>query len=298
MKKTLKCYLLLLTILLILYPLENSILNKFRFIKNYANKVKVNFWEIVYKKNECSISNIQDVPKRSTIIIGHAYGSHTYSNIRDKNGKEFIAPSVKFFLDSNINNIDNIIFTGDVFQKPNKEKWINLLKEYSEKANILISPGNHDIGDKINHKYRNNYSKIIKDVDSYPYIFKTIKMNMILDNSVDRKNLINDKILNLYNNNSEKKSILLRHHVAIRELSFLSNDKSIYKSIPTARDIDKKINNITVISVDGGAFSHLPRINCYKFGTNKYIVNGIGEMKGDTILIINGNMIFRKIIVN
>ena len=42
---------------------------------------------------------------------------------------------------------------------------------------------------------------------------------------------------------------------------------------------------------DGGAFANLPRITCHKYKQHRFVINGIGEISGDTILILHeGNL--------
>ena len=52
--------------------------------------------------------------------------------------------------------------------------------------------------------------------------------------------------------------------------------------------------NINFIYGDGGAFVYQPRITCLKIGNINHIVNGIGDLPGDTVLIITENNIYRK----
>ena len=73
------------------------------------------------------------------MIIGHAYGQPSKAKI-----DSFIAPNVERFLFKNISNIQNIIFTGDIFAVPSSSKWERLFEQF-DSAKIYISPGNHDL---------------------------------------------------------------------------------------------------------------------------------------------------------
>ena len=41
------------------------------------------------------------------------------------------------FLSENINKIDKIIFSGDIFEKPSKSKWQKLYEQFGEKKRIF-----------------------------------------------------------------------------------------------------------------------------------------------------------------
>ena len=52
------------------------------------------------------------------------------------------------------------------------------------------------------------------------------------------------------------------------------------------------MNNVTIISGDGGAFKELPRFSCYNFKNIKFIINGIGDIHDDEIIVINQNKFY------
>ena len=69
----------------------------------------------------------------------------------------------------------------------------------------------------------------------------------------------------------------------------------ISKTLPSVKNLQKKINNLkslTIISGDGGAFSELPRLTCLIYKNIKFIINGIGDVNDDEIIIINENKLF------
>ncbi len=49
-------------------------------------------------------------------------------------------------------------------------------------------------------------------------------------------------------------------------------------------NINKKI---IFLYGDGGAFPNKPRYKCIKLGNSFHLISGIGELKGDTIFVIN-----------
>ena len=94
-------------------------------IKNYIKKFIIlnKIFLINSKYNKCDFKQIETVPQNSIVIIGHAYGSPLSK-------EEFISNKVDIFLKENIKNINTIVFTGDVFKNPTKEKWDTLKKKY------------------------------------------------------------------------------------------------------------------------------------------------------------------------
>lgn len=59
---------------------------------------------------------------------------------------------------------------------------------------------------------------------------------------------------------------------------------------------NKKLNRDIIISGNGGAFKPLPRVFCRTDNKVKHIINGIGGIKGDSILIINNKQMSKYII--
>ena len=60
-------------------------------------------------------------------------------------------------------------------------------------------------------------------------------------------------------------------------------------------DLENKLNkksNITWIIGDSGAFSSLPRLKCLSRDNHRFILNGIGEVIGDRIILISDNKLF------
>ena len=89
---------------------------------------------------KCSIPELTILPNNFSAIIGHAYGTH-------KNAKndDFIADRVLEFLVKNRNYIEKIVFKGDVFSVPSKQRWDLLFDEFGAQDLVLVAPGNHDV---------------------------------------------------------------------------------------------------------------------------------------------------------
>ena len=295
-KKKHKILLSLLSAFLLIYLFlinHKNIYSVFKFIKSNSYST---FGRIKNINNTCSIPLIKKVPDNSVIVIGHAYGSPQISN-EGKISNNFIAPKVTNFLENNEKKINSVIFTGDVFMVPSSKKWIKLKKLYNKKFNILIAPGNHDLGIGRSNNYKKIYSKIIKDLNSYPLTLNFSLFNFVIENSnsninMDEKKLF--KLIDSFKDSSKSKTILFRHHIPIKELTYLSNRRKI-KGLPSFRDLEKKLknHNLIIISGDGGATNYLQRIGCLQFNSIKYIVNGLGGIDGDRIIIIDKMNIYQ-----
>ena len=241
----------------------------------------------------CAIPKIDEIPTGSTVVIGHAYGgSSTQSG--------FLAPKVSLFLEKYHENISEVIFTGDVFGTPSLSKWRMLKQKYNGKFDIYIAPGNHDVG------FGNNPKREIFELS--PFSLKRealpLKINgydLILEDSNLNSWLIGKETQNLTNTYGlDADLVLLRHHVPIVELLEYANSREGAPiDLPTAHELSNFFSNIdslTIISGDSGAFSNLPRLSCNKYGKITFITNGIGEVDGDSILILKEGETFLKVL--
>ena len=119
----------------------------FSLKKNIGINLKkvFNSQNIINQKNICP-KKISNLPENSTLIIGHAYGSHKKSDLRGNIG---ISPKVYDFYLKNRNKITSIIFSGDVLKEPSIKKWKDFYSKFRGDTKIYIAPGNHDIGGKV-----------------------------------------------------------------------------------------------------------------------------------------------------
>jgi len=273
--KNIKYILFLFISLLIIFILRSNIKNLFNELNTRINLL------IISKSNiddNCIPEEINEIPPNSAIIIGHAYGS--------PNGKNSnLSKKFKKFYIENKKNIELIVFSGDVIRDPNPNKWLEFNSIFNSNTKIHISPGNHDLIQIKDKKYFEFSHKGQKEL-YFPYFFKWKNYNFIIDNSNESKTNIKkiNKIINSIN--QKEKIFVIRHHVLPRILKFASNNKKL----------DLWDKNVSFIYGDGGAYDFLPRIVCLKINGVKHIVNGIGDIPGDTILVITNKGIFKKII--
>lgn len=236
---------------------------------------------------ECKIPKIKMPLNNFSVIIGHAYGAprNTFTN-------DYIAKNVLTFLENNKDYIQSLIFTGDVFNVPSTNKWQRLLENF-DSANVLIAPGNHDI-------QRSDSLEVFKSNKSiqqnYPFAIKTNDVDIIIDDSVSSNWLVSDQLRSLLENIEDKNIVIARHNILISDLLKYANSSGGYFSLP---EINKFINyfsanqSFTWIMGDGGAHEHLPRIVCYNYKNHRFIINGIGEQNGDTVIILKNGEIFQ-----
>lgn len=253
------------------------------------------FFNYFFKTNDelsifknCNIDQIKFIPKNSTVVIGHAYGSPLNAN-----KESFIAKKVELFFNQNKENIKRVVFTGDIFWEPSMKKWNKLFNDYNKTFQMHIAPGNHDVDllSKIDIFKMSNFKS-----DNY-YKFNISNNNsFFIENSIINNWELNPELIEYFNNNSNNDYILFRHNIPVQELVQFANSKSlISKNLSKANNLQKKLSNIkslTIISGDSGAFKELPRLTCHIYKNIKFITNGIGELENDKILVINNHEIY------
>ena len=276
------------------------------YSKNYISKIKNNLSNS-YKDSLNKINldscpeEISYVPNKSVVIIGHAYGSHKKSNERGNIG---IAPKVMEFYSKHKKNIDIMIFSGDILKEPSLKKWKNFYEGFDKELKIYIAPGNHDVHGKTfdsalrdvfnmtNHRNQNN--------KKFPFEIKYKDSVFIIVDSNSKENSINKINKLIQEKEIEKYIYVIMHHVLPEGLANEANAPGRHSFIKDLYFIDNikyhKNKKITFIYGDGGAFEKLSRIKCIDLGNSKHIVNGIGEIPGDLILIINNKNIYRMTI--
>tara|TARA_Y100001954_G_scaffold47714_1_gene50077 strand:- start:5419 stop:6294 length:876 start_codon:yes stop_codon:yes gene_type:complete len=243
-------------------------------------------------QNACQVEKINKIPENSYIIIGHAYGSHEGSAQRNHEG---IAPSIKTLIKYNKSRISGIIFTGDVLSVPSEKKWRDL-HQLTQPIPVYIAPGNHDVSiiqDSASRDIFNKRSTAQSLI--YPQSIMIDEALFIIDDSNPRNSsekLGSYIVSEIKKRPSISNAIVVRHHVLPEELRYAQNGESPskYWSANEFSIIRQQLPESTELSFiygDGGAFTRLPRMSCTSISGFKNIVNGIGELKDDRILIYN-----------
>ncbi len=300
--KILTLYTFALTALLTLfgYVNKNYILDSIsKSISLKRLEISRYFIELGGNEDCFDLEKIDSIPISSTILIGHAYGAPFKAKGRFEKGEDFLAPKVIKFLDSaNYKNIEKVIFTGDLFFKPNEYKWQRLFKMFSNKFEIVIAPGNHDVGDVSGNIYRKIFDKNVMNTKLYPYTFNSSGFQVIVVDNTVQSALSNKNLFKLIDNETEQPIILATHHVPILDLLSIGNDKLLDNRLDVISG-NQLLNNfknkkLTIISGDAGAFIDRPRIFCSKVGNISIIINGIGEIGKDHVIVLSQGKIYIK----
>ena len=236
----------------------------------------------------CTYEKIENIPQNSIIVIGHAYGSPLNVTKED-----YLPKKVAKFLNQNKDKIETLILTGDIFWQPSKKKWDKLFLDYNNYFNIHIAPGNHDIDTENKKKiFQNSNFKS----DNF-YKIKDFRNDFyFIENSIISNWHLNPFMINQMKNLPNGSFTIFRHNIAVKELVHLANSTALMSiTLPSVKNLQKKVDelkSLTIISGDGGAFKELPRITCLSFKNIKFIINGIGDIDDDKIIIISENKLF------
>ena len=268
----------------------------FNFKNNLERKLKKSFDSKNANNSEkiCP-KRISKLPKNSTLIIGHAYGSHKKSDLRGNVG---IAPKVYDFYLKNRNKIASIIFSGDVLKEPSIKKWKDFYSQFQGDIKIYIAPGNHDIDGRVFDSALRDIFKIIphKNQSGLNFPFKIIlnESLFIIGDSNSEKNSL-DEIISIIEKEKKFEIIyVVMHHAFPEGLREAANAPGRHNFTKDSFFKDK-FNNQKIIFLygDGGAFPNKPRYKCIKLGKSYHMISGIGELKGDTIFVIQNKKLYR-----
>jgi len=250
--------------------------------KNFKDEVF-----IFFLKN-CDIEQTNLIPSKSTLIVGHAYGSPGGKN-------NFISEKIRKLIIEN--DFKDVIFTGDVLKLPSKDLWQELVDFfYNLDIKFYISPGNHDIGIGDNDLLRIYKNSKIKP-QIFPFTYVTNDFNIIIENTTSNNWGLSSETINLIKKKKyDIPLIVLTHQIIISDLQKFANSKQgMPEKILSSKHFQDY--NFTIISGDSGAFQTQPRISCHKRNKFRYIINGIGDVDGDTVLILyKGKLFSHKII--
>ncbi|MDC1236324.1 metallophosphoesterase, partial [Pelagibacteraceae bacterium] len=209
----------------------------------------------------------------------------------------FFPPKILNFLELNSKNIDKVIFTGDVFQFPSILKWNKLDNTFGLNFEVHIAPGNHDL---LRPDSRDVFLQSKYGLKKYPYSIELMKNVLIIDDSTSSKWNVSSETIREILKNKNKLSIVARHNTPIKELlNYVNSSLGIRTNLMSYNDLKKiipKTNKVVWVIGDSGAFEDLPRITCYKRDNHTFILNGIGEIKNDTIILLNQNNLYSYVL--
>ena len=235
------------------------------------------------KFSTCSLPKSFEVINDSHAFLGHAYGSPRKMKI--SNG---LAKNAMEFITNNKSKLRSITFTGDVFSSPSLDKWKSLRQKTNDNLEIFVAPGNSDI---LRLDSRDIFQISEFGQQKYPFLEYFDGTPVILEDSISNSWEVSNATLDLANNIDSKMVIIARHNMPTSDLLSLANSKSGKSS--NLSSVEKLIQRFDKdkffywVIGDSGAFPHLPRLSCLAFKNHIFIVNGIGEVPGDAVVLFH-----------
>lgn len=231
--------------------------------------------------DNCRLPQVSVIEDKSHVFIGHAYGSPSKSN-----NASFISPNAQTFIKKNSSNLSTLVFTGDVFYIPSIKKWTRLTTELGQSSDIFIAPGNHDIArsDSLDIFEMSRFGG-----QQYPVLTHLSGTPLIIENSVDSSWNVPLSTVKLANSIDSSEIIIARHNVPIEDLLSLANGHtSKPANLDLIQHLTQKLDpnkSYYWIIGDSGAHRRLPRLSCLKYGNHTFILNGLGGVEGDSVII-------------
>ena len=190
------------TLLIIIYLFPDCRHWRCTKIKIEGYKIYQSYLEKSNNIKKCNISNIGKINKNSILIIGHAYGTDNNTFIDED---EFLDRRIINIIKKEKNNINMVIFNGDVFYEPSKKKWSSLINFFDEvDIDLYIAPGNHDIKFYNNEESSKNLFTKFFDLE-YPKILNLKHFDLMIRDSINMGWSPKKKEINLINSILKKK---------------------------------------------------------------------------------------------
>jgi hypothetical protein len=239
----------------------------------------------------CSIPEVDRIPSGAVVIVGHAYGTPGAPDV-------FPQGPLASLLEQNRGNIEHVIFTGDVFAVPSKQRWRKLRYFFDDlDMEFSIAPGNHDV-ERGENPSRDVFMDQIGDSHLRSLIFADAIV--ILEDSTRNDWLLSENLVDAVTRRAaehpSRKLFVARHNIPVEDLLPLANSKA-YKAekFPVASDLAQMFDDldVTIVSGDSGAFPHLPRSSCHSHDNLTFYTNGLGGLEDDEILILHQGEIAR-----
>lgn len=246
------------------------------------------------KFNKCNLPKSFKVESNSHAFIGHAYGSKS-ANIYD-----FLSINTQNFMNQYSHKLKTLIFTGDVFNEPSIKKWELLRKKAGENIDIYIAPGNHDVL----HPAALDIFKMSEfGKQQFPFIKYLDGTPLIIDDSVISNWEVSNSTLEYINKIESSKVIIARHNIPLEDLISLANGRRYKKNSDKLESVEQfvkkfdKDKSFYWVIGDSGASEELPRLSCLTFENHTFLVNGLGQVDGDSLILYHEN-IFSEMVIS
>jgi hypothetical protein len=237
--------------------------------------------EALNKFDGCNLPKTSSLNGNTHAFIGHAYGSPSVATF-----ESFLSPNAENFIRENLSKLNTVIFTGDVFFAPSIEKWNKLRIISGMNLDIFITPGNHDV----KRPDSNDVFKISEfGKKNYPILTNLDNTPLILENSIQSNWIVSNITIDLINNIDTETIIIARHNTPIKDLlSLVNSGQGMSKNLESIEEFSQKFNRNKKyywIIGDSGAFNRLPRLSCLTFKNHTFLLNGLGQIEGDSIIL-------------
>ncbi|MDC1209846.1 hypothetical protein N8011_02905, partial [Pseudomonadota bacterium] len=268
----------------------------FNFIKDTKNNFSSAISNLLQRPTEifeiCNIEKTNKIYNKAHVFIGHAYGAPDNAKKTD-----FISPKIEKFIYEYSSKLDSIVFTGDVFFVPSKNKWAKLRKISGNNLEIIVAPGNHDV-------YRPDSRDVFNVSEfgkrSFPFLRTLDKASIIVEDSIQTHWRVSKKTIALSQSNESETIIIARHNSPIKELlPYLNGSLGMSKNLEHIKLLKRSFGinkNYYWIIGDSGSVKNLPRLLCYKFQNHTFILNGIGDVEGDSIIVYQDGRFFEYVL--
>lgn len=271
---------------------------------NFSREIIKNVYYLGFKEvlkynfSSCVQNNLQTTSFSEIIIAGHTYGETDHKNTATyPKFLEALKMNVEYKIDEN--NFSKIILAGDIVRKAKEKNFLEVKKKLSNfSTEILVAPGNHDFGPKIetDKKHRNDFLKVFKK--SYTSLDYKNNLFLILDTASITGSFSSVQIGWIQKEINKKKDwnniFIITHHVVwsdmMNQLGHEINPNLSEVKTNNFNDlysILKKVNKKINIHLFAGDINVAPthtKLFCEKKKNIYFIATGMGNGRLDNFI--------------
>ena len=286
---------LLLTFLIFLYFNKNKVFQEYYLLKSKNLETSINLRNKINKFNlkKCFTENLNKIGGKKILVIGHAYG-----NSEERN--DGVYPKLLDFLDKQKKQFDLILIAGDLVRTPSKENYSLAIKQLSKFSNkILISPGNHDVGNKFVDDKRTFYKKYFGKFYDYTILnnILILSLDTNINSTIDKNQF--EWVKKIIKANQEIDTIIVvTHQIPWR---YLVKNKLLLDKHNRWEIVTDKYNQLVKFNIVMNYFQETNKnlyffsgspnnynyLFCYKNKNYIYINTGVGVNKINSIVMLN-----------
>lgn len=132
-------------------------------------------------------------------------------------------------------------------------------------------------------------------MQDYPFKIEVSGQAVLISDSISNSWRVGDDLKELIEDQTSD-LLVARHNIIVSDLLHFANSKAGGSALLTVQMLDtdlNTVNDITWFIGDGGAFHNILQLTCHKFQNHHFIINGIGDVPGDTGLIITAGVLYQ-----